>query len=262
LANTGVREAVKDADCVYQCTNPAYHRWPQEFPTLQENILAAAADVNARLIIAENVYMYGDSHGLPLTEEMPHNATTRKGKIRSQMSLDALRAHQEGRVKVVIGRGSDFFGPRVLNSMLGERQIGFAVQGKRSSLIGNIDVPHTLTYIKDFGKALVTLSQHEESYGSVWHVPNAPAMTQREIILQVFSELQRTPSYNTMGKMMLRIGGLFIPAARESVEMMYEFEQPFFVDSSKFERTFAVSATPLSESLNETVQWFQQFYAH
>jgi len=30
-----------------------------------------------------------------------------------------------------------------------------------------------------------------------------------------------------MGRLMMAFGGLFIPAARESLEMMYEFEKTF-----------------------------------
>jgi nucleoside-diphosphate-sugar epimerase len=60
-----------------------------------------------------------------------------------------------------------------------------------------------------------------------------------------------------MGKLMMMVGGLFIPEAKESVEMMYEFEQPFIVDSSKFEKTFGMKATPIREAIKETVAWYQ-----
>jgi hypothetical protein len=60
-----------------------------------------------------------------------------------------------------------------------------------------------------------------------------------------------------MGKLMMAFGGLFIPAARESVEMLYEFEKPFVVDSSKFERAFGVKATPIAEATQTTVAWYR-----
>ena len=62
---------------------------------------------------------------------------------------------------------------------------------------------------------------------------------------------------SSMGKLMMTIGGLFIPAAKETVEMMYEFEQPFLIDSSKFEKVFGVKATPMREAIRETVHWYQ-----
>jgi hypothetical protein len=60
-----------------------------------------------------------------------------------------------------------------------------------------------------------------------------------------------------MGKLMMAIGGLFIPEAKETVEMMYEFDKPFIVDSSKFEKTFGMPATSMREAIRETVYWYK-----
>jgi nucleoside-diphosphate-sugar epimerase len=56
---------------------------------------------------------------------------------------------------------------------------------------------------------------------------------------------------------MMRIGGLFIPEAREMIEMMYEFEKPFVVDSSKFTQTFGVQGTSVREAIKTTVAWYK-----
>jgi hypothetical protein len=65
------------------------------------------------------------------------------------------------------------------------------------------------------------------------------------------------PKVSSMGKLMMSIGGLFIPEAKESVEMMYEFDQPFTIDSSKFEQTFGMKATPIRTAIRETVSWYK-----
>jgi len=259
LNGINVTESVIDAFVVYQCVNPPYDKWPEQFPTMQTNILNAAASVKAKLVIGENVYMYGDTNGKIITEDLPYAASTRKGKVRAQMALDALQSHRDGKVRVTIGRGSDFFGPYVFGSAMGDRQFGFALKGKKVSLTGNIDLPHSFTYINDFGKALVTLAENEQSFGEAWHVPNAGPFTQREFIIKVFKELEKEPSYSSMGKLMMQIGGLFIMEARESVEMMYEFEKPFIVDSTKFEKSFGWKATGITEAIRETVLWYRQY---
>ena len=106
--------------------------------------------------------------------------------------------------------------------------------------------------------ALVVLGERDEALGEAWHVPNdRPDITQREFMNLVFKEIGMPPQMSGMGKTMLRIGGLFIPEAREGVEMMYEFEKPFVVDSNKFERAFGVTATPLAESIRGTVAWYR-----
>ena len=55
----------------------------------------------------------------------------------------------------------------------------------------------------------------------------------------------------------MRIGGLFIPAARELPEMLYEFEEDFVVDHSAYAAVFGDHATPLEVSLGETIDWFR-----
>ena len=39
--------------------------------------------------------------------------------------------------------------------------------------------------------------------------------------------------------------------------MLYEFEESFVVDHSKFERAFGMRATPLKEGIGNTVRWYR-----
>lgn len=255
------REACQGATVVYQCAKPPYHEWPQKFPPLQENIVDAAASVGAKLVSGENLYMYGEVPNRPLTEDLPVAATTRKGRTRAQMAEAVLATHRNGKVQVAIGRGSDFFGPGVVESVIGERALLPALQGKTASLVGNIDLPHTYTFINDFGKALVILGVRDEALGQIWHVPNAETLTTRQFMTIVFEEIAKPPKMSGMGKLMMSIGGIFIIGARETVEMMYEFEKPFIVDSSKFERTFGEGATLHREAIRPTIEWYREHYA-
>lgn len=251
-----VRELAQSAAVAYQCAQPHYYEWPQRFPPLQAAIIDGLTDSGVKLVIGENLYMYGDTDGKPLTEDLPSAAHTRKGKVRAAMSEAALAAHKAGKVQVALGRSSDFFGPWVLGSSHGERVFYPALVGKSASFGGKLDLPHTVTYIEDFGRALVILGERDEALGQAWHVPNdRPQITQRQFAELVFAETGHPVKVSGMGKLMMALGGLFIPEARESVEMMYEFEKPFVVDSSKFERTFGVTATPMTEAIKATVAW-------
>jgi nucleoside-diphosphate-sugar epimerase len=253
-----VRQVTQDAAVAYQCAQPAYHEWPQKFPPLQAAIIEGLAGAGVKLVIGENTYMYGDTNGQPLTENLPHAAHTRKGQVRAAMSEAALAAHQAGKVPVAIGRGSDFFGAWALGSSHGERVFYPALAGKAASFGGKLDIPHTATYIQDFGKALVILGERGEALGQAWHVPNdRPQITQRQFAELVFAEAGHPVKASGMGRLMLQLGGLFIPAARESVEMLYEFEKPFVVNSSNFERAFGVKATPITEAIKATVAWYR-----
>ena len=256
------RQLAQGASHVYQCSNPPYDKWPELFPTLQANTLEAAAAAGAKYIVMENVYMYGDTAGRPITEDLPYNAQTKKGKVRAQMAKEVLAAHQAGKVRATIARASDFYGPGVLDSAAGDRVFGFALEGKAASVTGNLDAKHSYTYIEDIGKALVILGEREEALGQAWHVPNAPVTTTREFVGLIFEALGQSAKMSPMGKMMLRIGGIFIPAAREVIEMMYEFEQDFVVDGSKFTKAFGLQATPYRDGIAATVAWYKENFKH
>ena len=163
-------------------------------------------------------------------------------------------------MRVTIGRGADFFGPQVENSSVGSRFFAPVAAGKSVSLFGNPDAPHTFTYIDDFGRALVTLSEHEDAFGQVWHVPNAETVSARRFAELAYEVAGHAPRIGTMGRGMLRLGGLFIPAAKEVIEMLYQFEQPFVVDSRKFVQRFGEEAgpTPLRTALTETLRYYRE----
>ncbi len=253
-----VREVTRDAKVVYQSAQPHYDEWPQKFPPLQKSIIEGLIGSDAKLVLIENLYMYGEVNGKRLTEDMPYNAHTRKGNVRGEISKAAFEAHKAGLVRVTAGRGGNFFGPWGLDSTMGARAFYPLLDGKPAQFIGRTDLPHTHTYIKDFGKALVILGERAEADGQAWHVPNdQPTMTQGELI-RLFAEAAGVePKMSSMGKLMMSIGGLFIPEAKESVEMMYEFNKPFVIDSSKFEKTFGLKATPIREAVKETVAWYK-----
>jgi nucleoside-diphosphate-sugar epimerase len=171
----------------------------------------------------------------------------------------ALQAHRDGRTPVAIARGSDFFGPWAVDSLFGDRVFPPALKGKAANFAGNLDAPHTATYIKDFGRAMAVLGERDDALGQTWHVPNdCPEITQRQFGEMIFRSLGKSAKLSSTGRAMMALGGLFIPAARESLEMMYEFEKPFVVDSSKFERAFGVCATPMEQAIAETVEWYRR----
>ncbi len=253
-----VREVTRGAKVVYQAVQPPYQEWTAKFPALQQSILDGLTGSQAKLVLVENVYMYGDTDGKPMTENLPYNAHTRKGRVRAEISTAAFAAHKAGRMRVTAARGGNFFGPWGTDSTMGGRAFYPLLRGKPAQLIGRIDLPHTHTYLKDFGTALVMLGERGEADGQAWHVPNdQPAMTQEELVRLFAQEAEIEPKVSSMGKTMMRIGGLFIPEARESVEMMYEFEKPFIIDSSRFETTFGLKATPIEEAIKETVAWYK-----
>ena len=251
------REASEGASVVYFALNPPYTRWAELFPPLQAGVIEGAAGAGAKLIAVENLYMYGLTGGRPLTEDLPHAPNTRKGAVRARMAEELMEAHASGKVRVATGRASDFFGLRVLVSAAGEQVFGRAVQGKGSQVAGDPDQPHTYTYMPDIGRGLVVLGEREEALGEAWHLPSPETVTTREFVRAIFEEADRPPRVQVAPKILLRAIGLFNPGIRETIEMLYEFEEPFVVDHSKFERAFGDHATPLEKAIGDTVRWYR-----
>src|SRR4051812_35729509 len=69
----GAIAACADAAVVYQCAQPAYARWAAEFRQFTRAILAGVEAAGARLVMADNLYMYGPVEG-PMTETLPYAA--------------------------------------------------------------------------------------------------------------------------------------------------------------------------------------------
>jgi nucleoside-diphosphate-sugar epimerase len=252
------REASEGASVVYFALNPPYSKWPELFPRLQAGVLEGAASAGAKLIAMENLYMYGPTDGRPITEDIPYAPNTRKGRVRAMMSKELMEAHRSGRVRVAIGRASDFFGPRVITSAAGEQVFGRAVEGKSAQVAGDPDQPHTYTYVPDIGRGLVVLGEREEALGRAWHLPSPETLTTRQFVEMIFEEVGKPARVQAAPKIVLRALGLFNPAIRETIEMLYEFEEPFVVDHSRFEREFGEQATPLREAIQRTVRWYRE----
>ena len=100
------------------------------------------------------------------------------------------------------------------------------------------------------------MGEREEALGQAWHLPSPETLTTREFVGMIFEEVGKPARVQTTPKIVLRALDLFNPAIRETIEMLYEFEEPFVVDASRFEREFGARATPLREAVRRTVRWW------
>jgi nucleoside-diphosphate-sugar epimerase len=250
-------DAAKGASVVYQCLNVPYTEWPTMFPPLQRNVLAAAAHAEALLVSLENVYGYSISANRSLTEDLPLDATTRKGRTRAAMTEELLAASRAGRVRIAIGRASDFFGAGVTESTLGSRFFGRAVAGKRADFMGDPDLLHTYSYVPDTATGLITLGNDERAVGQVWHLPGPETVTTRGVLELVARSLGREVGLRQVPKRLISALGLVSPMMREVGEMSCEFDQPLVLDTSRYEAMFATAATPLASAVDATIAWYQ-----
>jgi nucleoside-diphosphate-sugar epimerase len=209
-------------------------------------------------VVIENLYGYGPTGGRPLTEDLPAAATGPKGVTRARMADDLLAAHRAGKVRVAIGRASDYFGPGALVSAMGERVLYPALEGKRVSVLGNPDLPHTYSYVPDIGRALVVLGERDAALGQAWHLPSPTTVTTNRLIEMIATEAGRPVRVQLVPKLLFNTLSLVNRDLRELRELLYEFEEPFVVDHGKFTRAFGDHATPIKVAVHHTVAWFRE----
>ena len=245
--------ACADAAAVYQCIGVPYERWTELLPLIWDNAVEAAGEADAPLVVMDNLYAYGPTDE-PMTEETPREPEGPKGAIRHELEKMLFRAHEYDQVRVAIGRASDFYGPRV-NSSTGELVFDAAVDVRTAAWLGSLDAPHTMSYLPDVARGLVTLALNEEAYGEVWHLPANDPVTGRRFIEMVFEEVGGEPKMRAYGYWSLTFAGLFNAQIREVKEVLYQFRDPFVMDTTKFENEFGREVTPYEEAIAATVDW-------
>ncbi|MCU0260325.1 MAG: NAD-dependent epimerase/dehydratase family protein [Ilumatobacteraceae bacterium] len=254
---SAARRVLGGAAVVYQCAQPAYHRWPQEFPGLQRSIVDAIRGSDAVLVAIENLYGYGPVRG-PMTEATPLAATTRKGRVRAEMWQALAAVHEAGDLRVTAARASDFYGPGVADSMIGERFLRALLAGKPVELLGDPSKLHTITYVPDIARAMVTLGAEETAWGRPWHVPNAPTVSSEEIVRIAAAAAGVEPRVRRVARWQLRALGVFVKPIAETYEMVYEFEEDFVVDHSAYAERFGDHSTALAVGFEVTVEAFRR----
>jgi nucleoside-diphosphate-sugar epimerase len=253
---TGLQAICRQAAVVYHCVNVPYTEWHRKLLPIAEAVVGAAAAAGAKLVVMDNLYAYGPVDG-PMTETTPRAAQGRKGRLRARLEEFFLGVHRMGRVRVTIGRASDFYGQGA-NSAPVILALKPAVEGKKASWLGSLDAPHTLNYLPDVARGLVTLGEHDEAPGEVWHLPAAEPLTGRQFIGMVFEAIGRPPRMGVIGRPLMFLAGVFSPGIRESAEVLYQFERPFVMDASKFARTFGAQVTPHRDAIRQIIEVSQR----
>jgi nucleoside-diphosphate-sugar epimerase len=245
--------AARGADFIYFCAAPAYTEWTRTFMALQDGAIAAARQTGAILVVAENLYGYGVAG--ELFETTPLNAATRKGGVRARMSHRLFEAHRGEEIRAVSGRASDFFGPGVKQSALGDRFWPELLGHRTINWFGNPEALHSFTYLPDFARALIALGARNEAWGRAWHVPSPPPMSVRAFASKAAMiggvadlKIRRTP------RALLRVISLFNRSAGELIEMEYAFNSDFVIRHDDWNAAFDVHPTNAEVAIAATIE--------
>ncbi|MCC6875775.1 MAG: NAD(P)H-binding protein [Sandaracinaceae bacterium] len=253
------REAARGAAVVYNCVNPSdYSTWARELRPLFRGVMRAARSAGARLVVLDNLYMYGPTKGEPMRESTPMRPSALKSNLRAQLATELFEAHDKGLLTATSGRASDYFGKGTSEmSLLGAPALAKLAAGKSLDVAGDPDLVHAFSYAPDVAKGLAILGTSEESWGRPWHLPVSWQGTTRELVALHARALGARAKLRVAPKWLLEIAGVFVPTAGALVEMLYQWDAPFVVDDSAFRARFGVEATPPEQAVRETVETFR-----
>lgn len=246
--------AVQGSEVAYLVAGLPYDTavWESQWPALMRNVLDACKRHGVRLVYFDNVYLYGKVDG-PMTESTPVNPVSRKGKVRARLAAMLMDEIGTGGLKGLIGRSADFFGPGAFKTFVHPLVFDKLRQGRQAEWLADASVPHSMTYTPDAARALAVLGNTPDAFDQVWHLPtHADAPTGEQFIRMAADNFGVRPRWKVIKPWMLRAMAPFNPMARETVELLYQYQFPYLFDSSKFVSGF-FSATPYHGAIRVTV---------
>ncbi len=256
LVADDVLRAVEGSDVAYLVAGLRYSLpvWRAEWPVIMANVIEACTAHGTKLVFFDNVYLYGRVNGW-MTEDAPIHPSSKKGEVRARLHERIMREVEAGRLRALIARAADFYGPGAVLSFVQALVFDRLAEGRRAQWLVNDRVRHSLTYTPDAGRATALLGNTESAYGQVWHLPtDRTAPTGREFIAMAAREFGTAPDYRVRPKGAVRLAGLFSGVVRETVEMLYQNDSDYLFSSSKFAVNFDLPPTPIAEGIRATVR--------
>lgn len=246
---TDLHNAAEDVDLIVHAVNIPYQEWGK-LPILMENVIQTVKKRKAKFAYVDNIYAYGRSVGKMMTEDMPKNPHTKKGKIRLQLQ----NMIKESGIEYIIAYFPDFYGPYAKNTTL-NTTTDAVKNNKKAVFLGNPKLAREYIYLPDGAKAFVNLVLHEKAYGQEWNIPSYGAITGDEII-EIIREITRYDKKITIvTKRMVQMLGLFNPFMREFAEMFYLVDEPVVLSGEKYEREIGpLPRTSYYDGLKEIFQ--------
>ena len=256
-----IDKVIAGSEIVYVTVGFEYRTkvWQKTWPSFIREVVKACRKYDAKLVFFDNVYMYAKTAIPFMTEASPIMPPSEKGKVRAKVLQIILDEVEQNNLKALIARAADFYGPDNRNSALSIMVMDNLRKGKKAQAFGDISKIHTYTYTPDAAKATAILGNTADAYNQVWHVPTTKEkITNFDWIGLIAKELNKEPKVQTVPTWMLHALGLFIPMMKEFPEMVYQYENDYIFDSSKFEKRFGINATSPKDGIKRTLESMSQ----
>lgn len=247
-----INKAIAGSEIVYVVIGFEYKLsvWQKVWPAFMKEVISVCKRNNAKLVFFDNVYLYAKSSIPHMTEDSLIQPPSKKGEVRKRLNDLIFTEVEKNNLKALIARSADFYGPDNKNSVLTLMVAENLIKGKKAQVFGDANKIHTYTYTPDAALATALLGNTDDAYNQVWHVPTTKKrLTNLQWIQLIADELSTAAKTQKVPAWMLRFLGIFIPIMKEFPEMLYQYEQDYIFDSSKFENRFGIKATLPEEGI-------------
>lgn len=252
-----VDHAIAGSEVVYVTIGFEYNInvWRKTWPSFLQEVINACEKYHTKLVFFDNVYLYAKSAIPFMTEDSPIFPSSEKGKIRMKLHEMIINEVEKKKLTALIARAADFYGPDNKNSALSLMVAENLIKGKKAQAFGNIHKIHTYTYTPDAAKATAILGNTPDAYNQEWHVPTTrERLTTQDWIGLISKELNKEAKVQNVPAWLMHVLGVFVPIMREFPEMLYQYDQDYIFDSSKFEKRFGMVATSPRDGIKKMIE--------
>ena len=245
-------EACRGSDVILHALNPSYDNWEATVMPFAHNVLAAAKESGATVMIPGNVYNYGTSISTDMRDDQSFAADTPKGKIRVEVEKLFAEAADDG-VRSIVLRGGDFFGGKRLETWL---DLMILKDMKKGKFVwpGPYDLPHAFAYLPDFAETFVRVAEKRQSLPAYATLNfEGHTLTGNQMKQAVEETTGKTMKARNVPWLLLRLVGLVNPVLKAVVEMSYLWRVPHSLDGSELAKLIDVPRTPIQAALRQTI---------
>jgi nucleoside-diphosphate-sugar epimerase len=254
---TQLDKAIEGSEVVYLIAGFKYDLkvWRKTWPALMSAVIKACEKYNCKLVFFDNIYMYDKNQLGNITEETPINPPSKKGAVRAQLHKMIFDEVNAGRLKAIIARAPDIYGPFGNSSVLIETVYKNLIKGKAAYWMADAGKLHTFGFTPDLAKATATLGNTADAYNQVWHLPtDINGLTGKQWVELIAKELKVAPKCTTLPSWIVGAMGLFMPLMKELHEMLYQYDRDYIFNSSKFEKRFNFTPVKNEEGIRKTIE--------
>ncbi|MDN7665243.1 NAD-dependent epimerase/dehydratase family protein [Burkholderia vietnamiensis] len=259
LDRDAVLRAARGCSVLVHAVNPpGYRNWSTQVLPMLDNTIAAATREQATIVLPGTVYNFGPDAFALLHEDAPQRPVTRKGAIRVEMER-RLQAATANRVRTIVVRAGDFFGPRAGNNWFGQGMVKAGRPVTAISVPGRLGVGHQWAYLPDVARTMVELLERRDALepfarfhlGGHW---DADGMQLAQAVRRVAQRHGLRPTIRQFPWWLVWAAAPFVTTMCEMLEMRYLWREPLRMGNARLTAVLGREPlTPLDTAVETTL---------